>query len=110
MKTNNKIDVSGFLKMEDEECIKNTKQTTKHTSSELNIVENKHGYEIQNDGGFYIGHARKESDAVLFSSAPLMLEALELAHDFIDGIENYNDEAHAAMLEIKRALKKAKGE
>lgn len=44
------------------------------------------------------------------NSHTALVEALEMARDYINSIENFNDEAKETLDEIDEALKQAKGE
>lgn len=45
--------------------------------SVLEINKVKTGFELTDEGGFYVAHARKEETARLIAAAPDLLEALE---------------------------------
>ena len=50
-----------------------------------------------------------EANARLIAAAPELLEACRTAFDFIDGIENFNDEAKEAIKELKAEVETLKG-
>ncbi len=104
--TKQKIDVSGFLKMENEECIKNIKQTSKHTAGEWNLFHQINGIYFLDFKGKSFGSidVKNPADARLIASAPLMLSALELCKMHLDGHPITKDQA---LKSINEAIAKA---